>query len=168
MKLKTPIEIDFLEFFKTGKFDYLKLGQTKEWIVNNFPDPDCYDSSFLTEEVNIWTYGGIELFFENKKLYLIFSDYWYEGKLSDTKQLKLNKWIFEDIDKLNLLYVLSKLNEHDIDYKKKADNLGVLLRLKSGVELTFENIEDIKGLSTNDFHLTSFSLVAENPYRWKE
>ena len=40
MKLKTPIEIDFLGFFKTGKFDCLKLGQSKEWILNNFPNPD--------------------------------------------------------------------------------------------------------------------------------
>lgn len=167
MKLKTPIEIDVLEFFKTGKFDYLKLGQTKEWIINNFPDPDYFDSDFLTEKVNIWTYGGIELHFESKKLYLIFSDHWYEGKLSDTRDIKLNKWIFEDINKLNFLYVLSKLNEHDIDYKKKIDEFGVRLRLNSGVELTFYNIDEIQGLTTNNFHLTSFSLVAENPNIWK-
>ncbi|WP_109098214.1 hypothetical protein [Aquimarina sp. AU58] len=168
MKLKTSIEIDILEFFKTAKFDYLKLGQTKEWILNNFPDPDCFGTNFLTEEVNIWTYGGIELHFENKKLYLIFSDYWYEGKLDSSRQLKLNKWIFEDVSQLNLLFVLTKLNEHNIDYKKKTDNLGVLLRLKSGVELTFENINDIEGLNSNGFQLTSFALVEENPYRWKE
>jgi len=167
MKLKTPIEIDLLEFFKTGKFDYLKLGQTKEWIINNFPDPDCYSSDFLTEEVNIWTYGGIELFFENEKLYLIYSDYWYEGKLESSNQIKLDKWIFEDIDKLNLAFVLKVLNTHNIDYKKKTDKLGVLLRLNSGIELTFENINDIEGIDTNDFHLSSFGLVAENPNRWK-
>ncbi|WP_299435666.1 hypothetical protein [uncultured Aquimarina sp.] len=167
MKLKTPIEIDLLEFFKTGKFDYLKLGQTKEWIINNFPDPDCYSPDFLTEEVNIWTYGGIELFFENEKLYLIYSDYWYEGKLESSNQIKLNKWIFEDIDKLNLAFVLKVLNTHNIDYKKKTDKLGVLLRLNSGIELTFENINDIEDIDTNDFHLSSFGLVAENPNRWK-
>jgi len=167
MKLKTPIEIDFLEFFKTGKFDYLKLGQTKEWIINNFPDPDCYDAEFLTEEVNIWTYGGIELFFENKKLYLIYSDHWYEGKLESCSQLKLNKWIFEDINKLKLLYVLKKLHEQSIDYKTKTDNLGVLIRLTSGIELTFENSDDEDTLSSNNYQLTSFGLVAENPNRWK-
>ncbi|QKX04063.1 hypothetical protein HN014_03790 [Aquimarina sp. TRL1] len=168
MKLTMPIEIDLLDFFKTGRFDHLKLGQTKEWIVNNFPDPDCFDADFLTAEVNIWTYGGIELHFENEKLYLIFSDYWYEGKLDSGNQLKLNKWIFDDISQLNLLFVMTKLNEHNIDYKKKTDNLGVLLRLRSGVELTFENIDDIEGVSTNSFQLTSFALVEENPYRWKE
>ncbi|WP_298544928.1 hypothetical protein [uncultured Aquimarina sp.] len=167
MKLKIPIEIDLLEFFKTGKFDYLKLGQTKEWIINNFPDPDCYSPDFLTEEVNIWTYGGIELFFENKKLYLIYSDHWYEGKLESSNQIKLDKWIFEDIDKLNLKFVVTALNTHNIDYKKKTDKLGVLLRLNSGIELTFENINDVEDIDTNDFHLSSFGLVAENPNRWK-
>ena len=168
MKLKVPIEIDLLKFFKTGKFDYLKLGQTKEWIITNFPDPDCYDTDFLTDEVNIWTYGGIELHFTGNELTVIFSDYWYPGKLDSSNQLKLDKWILEDVDKLNLLFVITELNNHNIDFKKKTDNLGVLLRLKSGVELTFENSDDEEDLSTNDFQLTSFCLVEENPYRWKD
>lgn len=167
MKLKVPITIDFLEFFKTGEFDCLKIGQTKEWVINNFLAPDFYDASFLTEEVNIWTYGDIELFFENKELYLIYSDNWYDWKLTGGKWLMLNKWIFNDIQQLSLSFVLKALNTHNIDYKKKTDILGVLLRLNSGVELTFENVSDVEGLDTNDFHITSFGLVAENPNRWK-
>lgn len=168
MQLPSPIEIDLLEFFKTGKFDCLQLGQTKEWIIHNFPDPDDYDADFLTEKVNIWTYGGIELHFKNKELYLIFSDHWYEGKLESSHQIQLSKWVFEDIDKLNLMYMMTELNRHHIDFKKKTDELGVLLRLDSGIELTFDNVDDLEDLDTNDFHLTSFSLVMENPYRWKK
>ena len=167
MTLKEPIEIDFLTFFKTGKFNYIKLGQTKEWILNNFPDPDNFDNSFLNEKFNIWTYGGIEFHFDKNILYLIYSDYWYEGKLKDVDVLKLKKWIFNDIDKLNLRFVLETLNTHNIDYKKKTDNLGVLLRLNSGVEFTFENINDIENLDSNKFHISSFAFVAENPNRWK-
>ncbi len=166
MKLKDIIEIDLLEFFKTGKFDFLKLGKSKEWVINNFPDPDYFDADFLTKKVDIWTYGGIELIFRKDLLYAVFSDNWYEGKLCDTNDIKLKKWIFEDTSKLNLLFVLTELNNHQIDYKKKTDKLGVLVRLDSGIELTFDNIEDQEGLSTNDFHMTSFSLVEENPYRW--
>jgi len=170
MNLKEPVEIDFLDFFKTGKFDFLKLGQTKEWVLNNFPDPDGnFDRETLTNKkgFDIWTYGDIELHFENKELFLIYSDYWYEWKFDGGKSLKLNKWIFEDISKLNLRFVLEVLNIHNIDYKKKTENLGILLRLNSGVELTFENINDIEDLNPNDFHLSSFGLVAENPNRWK-
>jgi len=168
MKLKEKIQISLLDFFKMGKFDYLKLGKTKEWVINNFPDPDFFDANFLTEEINIWTYGGIELHFQKNQLYCIFSDHWYEEKLDDSAQLKLDKWIFDDIDKLKFLYVLEKLNEQNIGYKKKTDKLGVLLRLANGVELTFDNINDEDNLSENDYHLTSFALVAENPCRWKE
>ena len=167
MKNKETLEIDLLEFFKSGKFDRLELGQTKTWILNNFLVPDFYDVEFLTEDINIWTYGGIELHFEHEILYLIFSDNWYEGKLKNTTKLKLNRWIFDDISKLDLLTVLTQLNKQDIDYKKKTDKLGVLLRLNSGIELTFENITDEEGLSPNQYHLTSFGLVAENPLRWK-
>ena len=59
------------------------------------------------------------------------------------------------------------MNEHNIDYKKMTDNLGVLLRLKSGVELTFESINNDDNLISNNFQITSFGLVAENPRRWK-
>lgn len=170
MKLKEPIEIDFLEFFKTGKFDCLKLGQTKEWVLNNFPDPDGESDHETLKEGNgfdIWTYGDIELHFENQKLFLIYSDHWYEWKLEGGTNLRLKKWIFSDISQLNLRFVLEAFNTHNIDYKKKTDQLGVLLRLNSGLELTFENINDVEGLNTNDFHLSSFGLVAENPNRWK-
>lgn len=169
MKLAQPISINFLEFFKTGKFDYLKLGQTKEWVLNNFPDPDgdFEKKVYLKNDFNIWQYGDIELHFEDDTLSCIFSDYWYEWKLSGGKHLELEKWIFEDISKLSLRVVLEALNSENIDYKKKTDQLGVLLRLKSGVELTFENINDIEGLDTNNYHISSFVLVTENPNRWK-
>lgn len=166
MKRDKPIEINLLDFFKTGKFDHLKLGQTKAWVLNNFPDPDGrFDVDMQNNGFDIWTYGDIELHFENQKLFLIYSD--NLGSLSGGNDLKFNKWIFEDFEKLNLLYVMKKLNECDIDYKKKTDKLGVLLRISSGIELTFENIDDKEPLSSNEFILTSFGLVAENPYRWK-
>jgi len=58
MVLSHPITINLLTFFKTGKFDYLKLGKTKEWILNNFPDPDgdFEKEEYLKNHVNIWQY----------------------------------------------------------------------------------------------------------------
>ena len=40
MKNNHKVEIDMLKLFKTGKFDFLKMEQSKEWILNNFPDPN--------------------------------------------------------------------------------------------------------------------------------
>ena len=40
MQLPRPISIDMLDFLHDGRFDCIEPGQTKEWILNNFPDPD--------------------------------------------------------------------------------------------------------------------------------
>lgn len=166
MMTNSPIEIDMLEFFKSGKFDCLELGRSKDWVLSNFADPDSvWDEDMQAGGFDIWTYGNIEMHFEKGKLFLIFSDNFED--FSGGQDLRLKRWIFDDVDKLDLTFVLKALNNAEIDFKKQSDDLGVLLRLSSGVELTFENVADQEHLSQNAFHLTSFGLVAENPRRWK-
>lgn len=166
MIFKEEIKIDCLEFFKLGKFDFIKLGQTKEWILNNFPEPDSrFTGKMLKNGADIWTYGDIEFHFAGQELFLIFSD--RLETLKGGEKLKLDKWILSDTSKLNLLYVLAELNKNGIDYKKKSANSGVLLRLNSGVELTFGNVNEEDNISANEFQMTSFGLVKENPSRWK-
>lgn len=79
MKFNTKIHIVFLDFIKHGKFDVIKLGQSKEWILNNFADPDKFDENpwiFKRSNCSIWTYGNIEFHFDKENnLWLIFSDY---------------------------------------------------------------------------------------------
>ena len=58
---------------------------------------------------------------------------------------------------------MQELNNHDIDYKKQTDSFGITLRLKSGIELTFENKDDIEDLNPNEFLLSSFAKIEENP-----
>jgi hypothetical protein len=74
MKLTDKIHIDILSFIRTGKFDYLKIGQTKEWILNNFPDPDDIGIGDTIKNAQIWFYGNIELHFDKDELSLIFSE----------------------------------------------------------------------------------------------
>ena len=74
---------------------------------------------------------------------------------------------FENISKLNLIFVLGELNKHGIDYKKRMDNLGICLRLNSGIELTFENVDDIENMNPNKFMLSSFSKTDETSTLWK-
>lgn len=157
MKLPSKIKIDFLDFIKNGKFDYIKLGQSKEWIINNFPDPDDFSEIFLNKTYTIWTYGNIEFHFDNKnELVLIFSDYLHE--LHGGENLDLDKWIFEDYSKLNLSYVLTELNEQEIDYCKSSDHFGVRLSAKSGVELFFaKDLEEVIS-DPNLLHISSFQL----------
>lgn len=68
MQLPRPINIDMLDFLRDGRFDCIEPGQTKEWILNNFPDPDgkCRIAD------DIWLYGNIEFHFGGGELVHIF------------------------------------------------------------------------------------------------
>jgi hypothetical protein len=172
MKLSSPLDIDLLEFIRTGKFDYIKIGQTKEWISNNFPDPDLmYKDNY---ESPIWFYGNIEFHFhEDETLFLIYSD--YIETLTGGDNLKLNKWIFNEPDKLTIENVTHHLTKQRIAFKLEFGSLSsgytsaAIRILTSHVKLSFaleENDEDDievyhkKTLTedANQFKLFSFSL----------
>ena len=172
MKLIDPIQINLLEFFKTGKFDWLKLGQTKEWILNNFADPDDADSDYYNNP--IWVYGNIELHFgDDETLFLIYSD--YIDTLEGGPSLHLDKWILNEPEKLTLEYVIHHLNKERINFKleHRTFSQGFVITsielLESKVKLGFEpeqeelEIEDFlescKTEDSNTFKLVSFSLT---------
>ncbi|MDR1198663.1 MAG: hypothetical protein LBK94_06580 [Prevotellaceae bacterium] len=153
MRFDKKIEINIFDFFKYGKFGYIKLDQTKEWVLNNFPDAD---SQYENKPFDILKYGNIEFHFHKNILFLIFCEEF--DNFNGGKSLIIDKWILEKPNELKLLNVLEKLNENNIDYEKKEDSLGIKLKLESGVELTFENINDIENLNKNHYELTTFGL----------
>lgn len=171
MKLKEKINIDFEEFFATGKFDFLKLGKTKEWVMNNFPDPDGFDEDPEVFNDDIWYYGNIELHFNEDELFLIYSD--YINDLDGGDSLELEKWVLEDTNKLKLSDIIHVFNEIHLNFCKKKDNIFhemITLELDSGVSLTFqlkedpeesndEFIERCKKTNQNEFQLSSFCLM---------
>ena len=63
MRLHAPLPIDLLTFFRTGHFDCLKIGQDRETILHNFPDPDDWSARSPMERASIWRYGNVELHF---------------------------------------------------------------------------------------------------------
>ncbi|MBW1295135.1 hypothetical protein [Aquimarina litoralis] len=171
MKMKDKIVIDFKEFFKTGKFDFLKLGKTKEWIIHNFPDPDGFNENPSIYRDPIWRYGNIELHFNKDVLFLIFSD--YIDDLDGGDSLELKKWFIGNLNKLNLSDVISELNKAHIDFHKKKSHIvesAVNIELQSSVVLGFhleENededydnfLERCKITNQDEFRLSSFSLM---------
>jgi hypothetical protein len=175
MKLTEPIDIDFLEFIKRGKFDYIKLGQTKEWILNNFPDPDeMYKDNYNSP---IWFYGNIEFHFrDDETLFLIYSD--YIDTLTGGQSLRLKKWIFDEPEKLTIENVLRHLTKERIAFKLEYGTLSTgytsaaIQIIASDVTLSFalpENDEEdyeqyldrLKSADSNLFQLSSFSLMTK-------
>ena len=160
MKFANPIEISFFDLIKHGKFDYIKLGKTKEWILNNFPNPDEFeenDNFFMTKKCNIWTYGDIEFFFNEKnELYMIFCDSfngigagnkWLSHEIDGGASLQLDKWIFEKVRKLTLPYVIENFLINNIDFTTKCNQTTRSIELKTTnntVSLHFDTIEEKK------------------------
>lgn len=161
MILTHPIQLDLLAFLKFGKLDFIKLGQSKEWILANFPDPDDFDEQMLSPKWPIWTYSRLEFHFDQRnELTLIYTD--YLDAIKNNNRFEVKPWIFEDTSKLQLLFVLAKLNEEDIDYKKLTGKYGVLLRLQSGVDLSFASLDEADLRRPNDLMMTSVSLTAKD------
>src|SRR5262245_51733959 len=106
MTISHNIDIDILDFFKTGRFDYLKPGQTKEWILNNFPDPDDIGIGDTLMNARIWFYGNIELHFDKDQLSAIFSE--NINDLDGGRSLNINKWILNDPLNLKLVNFIKK------------------------------------------------------------
>ena len=160
MILTHPIQLDLLEFAKFGKFDYIKLGQRKEWILANFPDPDDFETNeanMLSHKWPIWTYDQLEFHFDqNNELSLIYTD--YLDALKGNNRFEVKPWIFENACKLTLLFVQAELNEKAVDYRKVTGNYGVLLRLKSGVEFSFASLDETALSKPNELVMTSLSL----------
>lgn len=165
MSLFPPLNIDLLKFFKTGQFDCIKLGQTKELILNNCPPPDDYGIGVTIKDALIWYYGGIELHFNKlRQLFLIYSD---DLKyIKSTNAIKIDKWILSSNRVLTLQSVIRHLNNEKIDFTKHTNNHFVdepfieLVLQKSEIKLKFLSVDE-KGAVTNPnlYRLFSFSIM---------
>ncbi len=157
------IDVDLKEFFLTGKFNCIELGQSEDWIIKNFVEPDEKYTDKMSN-VTSWIYGSTEFFFKENNLFTIYSDGWFDF-FTDAKNIQYKKWILEDISKLTLKYVLTVLNTEKVNYKVKFDknleNVTVYIE-KSNVELLFEEIyrSDVidNAPTPNDYKIVAFGL----------
>jgi hypothetical protein len=155
------IEIRLLDFIHSGQFDCIKPGQTKEWILSNFPDPDGFTPDFLRTDYPIWTYGDFEFHFNKaNELFLLFSERLDSPEAGES--IMLDKWFLTDYPKLTLEFVQAQLNNQELDYHKTSDRFGVIIQVKSGVKFTFSKDPVTGYTSENSLLLSSLSLMAGN------
>lgn len=175
MKNKRKKEVSLLDFVKNGALDNVQIGQTKQWIFNNFCDPD--EVYYTSEEAiySIAAYGSLELHFERENdeelLFLIFSDGFnavrstnkkrLSTEFCDGKNLIFKKWIFDSARKLNLKYVIEVLLKNNIDFKTntRPELSTIELRINnSKVVLHFETDEKNTDNSWSKFWCCAFWL----------
>jgi hypothetical protein len=155
MRFNQKIHIDLLAFFRTGKFDCLEPGQTKEWILHNFPDPDGFETVGALANADIWRYGNIELHFSGQELWLIFSD--YIDSLNGGDSLSLNKWILDTPQERsleNIIRAFLRLRmDFSISHRQDLGHVELILQ-ESQVKLLFNGEPEAE---VNTWQLDAFS-----------
>ena len=130
------------DFVKKGKFDCIQIGQSKEWIINNFPDPD-YGYSMSYKDT-IWCYGPFQFFFAKNQLASIFCE---KLALDVPASLNINKWVFnlpvsllKFIEILNSDYIGFMLTHHTP--KRGLSSRVTITILSSKVKLEFYDVTE--------------------------
>lgn len=146
MNFPFVIEVHLLEFFKTGVFDCLRFGETKEYLYHNISNPSNCTHKNEFYQNNIWVYGDLELWFEGDFLQHLFAD-WHKG-LDFGNAFKVDTWILQENAHPTLETVIRELNAEGMDYAKNTMPtstpnipLGIDLMLNpSKVKLSFHPI----------------------------
>jgi len=148
------MKISLLDFIKTGKFGTAELGQTTQWINNNFAVPDS--KNWIKKGTGIWLYGALEFHFFDDILRLIWCDNLSE--LISTEQFILDRSILDHTDNY-FPPLCSYLAELNIQYEIIEDRLpdGIL---EGSVRL------DITGTTTELFFLEDMDFPADKNKYW--
>jgi hypothetical protein len=180
MKLNHKIKINLFEVFKSGKFDFIKIGKDKNWILNNFPEPEDYEAGKTLESARLWRYGNIEFHFENHILTQIFTN--CIDTIDGGEHIELDKWIFEAPEQLTVEFVTKHLTENRIDFWTKNKMTAFMCQTsiwltKSNVYLNFQPIQSkntdfetwhnkiMKSINPNEYRLSSFTIAEEERIR---
>lgn len=153
MKFNNKIKINLFNFFSTGKFDCIEINTSKEYILNNFPEPNLIGE--INESISIWRYGVIEVsFFDNEVILIMCDDI---ENLNAGESIELESWLLPKTE-LTLLDYQRELNDLNIDYQiiNKPDNCIIDLKIiQSNVILSFYNFEN-ENLKPSEYTICAF------------
>jgi len=144
------MKISLLDFIKTRKFGNIQIGQSIDYIIENFPPPD--DIWDADNDTYIWSYGVFEFHFVSGELTLLWCDNLSYLGDPDKKQYKLDKWLLKEPNKMTFSYFCSLLDKEDIKYTLKGsfftskdqglpDNI-ILSVVHADTEVYFEDTEE--------------------------
>ena len=117
---------------------------SREEVINTFPLPEYFEDEEVRKSDKIWVYGNIELYFEDDRLEMIFTD--YVGEIDGGPQLDIDKWIFEDGCIPNIDEVVNLFLDERIEFSTKfnfKDQVTIEVS-NSLVSLDFSNDNEMK------------------------
>ncbi|PKV51537.1 hypothetical protein ATE84_3622 [Aquimarina sp. MAR_2010_214] len=150
------VDIDILDFVKTGEFGFLKLGESKEEIISQGFPPEDWLNGETKESSRIWRYGNIELHFDNgNHLSGIFTD--YVSDIDCGESISISNWWILPNGKASpdLLSTIKELNYLNLDYTKTTFNVGYIeLKLSNGIYFSFDHPDENPDEEHNNWTMT--------------
>ena len=143
VKLNHKIQINLEEFITLGKFYFIKIGQNKEWILNNFPEPDDFGGGKSIDDATIWRYGNIEFHFIKDKLEMIFCDYIQDINGGDSLELDIS--LLHNLKNLTFDSISKKLTSLKVNYSVQHElslNQVFLKVTESNIEMRFDGMDN--------------------------
>lgn len=150
------MNIDILDFVKTGTFGFVKLGESKSEIISQGFPPENWLNGETRESSKIWRYGNIELHFNNgNDLSGIFTD--YVSDIDCGKSISISNWwiLPNGKKKPNVFNTIKELKKLSIDFTKEYFIPGYIeIRLSNGVYFSFDHPEDNPNEEHNNWTMT--------------
>lgn len=142
------ILVSLRTFLETGEFGQIRLGMSRQQILDSLGHPDTWNK-MTPQEATIWKYGSIELYFPAKvdSIFMIFCD--NLNPLTGGENIDLQTWLLSP--DWTLTEAVATLQSEGLIFTQTVEPItgAHLLRLASGVELSFEG---------DPAHLTAFVL----------
>ncbi len=132
------IDASLLDFVKTGEIGPIHIGQERGDVLSSIGKPNLWGTEEHMVLATIWRYGDIEIYFNDNKVDMIFSDH---DNLNDGgNSIKIDSWgIKRD---LNIVSFQKKLQDQGVSFKSKHHSSKVDVIVNESSLFTFYEQKD--------------------------
>ena len=153
------VKVSLCEFARTGLFGPISLGMSREELRLLLGNPPMWDADSTIEDASIWRYSDIEFYFQEHKLWMIFTD--HESLADGGETLEIGAWVVRPGLPRNDLE--PALREHEITYRASHpayDPRQCHVLTSVGVKFSFLEARDY---DDEELGLFSWCQLCESP-----
>ena len=130
------MEINFIEFLRTGKMGEVCLGEDRARLEYLFDSPENWGTEQTCEKASVWQYGTIEFHFDGDTLCTIYSDSFEKPDLGESVTLD-SSGVYRGMPREELTKLLTI---HRIDFGSSTwdlDKRYTVIKTSGAVKLNF-------------------------------
>jgi len=150
------MQVNITELIENGIFGFIKIGDSKQDLLNNQLTPESWLRDYNIDNSPIWRYGNIDFHFTDSNILTSITNN-YVTEINGGKPIQIiDRWIFKENNNPTLKEALDYLSLLGLDYKKETNNLNIInIELKNGVFFSFENLES----EQDEAHYSNYKIT---------